>query len=366
VTGGGHGLSRPYTPRVIPHVFGESRPWSVGIEEELFVLDARTLEPAPFPVELLDGERLKAELFTTLVELTTGICSSVVEAVAELAELRAEVKRRAAGHGLVVAAAGTWPLAVPEEQPISDIPALRSFAEYAGSAARRQFCCGLHVHVGVESPELCLEALEAVLPWLPLVLALSANSPYVGGKATGLASTRAELLGLLPRAGAPPIFGTYGDWERFAEKLVAFGLADSYTRIWWDIRPHPRYGTLELRMPDQPTSLETTGALAALLQALVMAAEPGPAADRGLYKQNRWAAGRFGAEAKLVHPDGSRLAAVPELLDELVARVEPVARRAGSAALLGSLDGLAQAGEQLELGRRGGLAALCSRLVELT
>jgi carboxylate-amine ligase len=191
---------------VIPHAFGESEPWSVGIEEELFVLDAKTLAPSPFPREALDGVRLKQELFASVVELNTGICSTPSDAVAELAERREEAKRRASKAGLVLAAAGTWPTAVSEEQPITEDDGYRRFVEYAGSSARRQYCSGLHVHVGVESPEACMAALEAVLPWLPLALAVSANSPYVAGRETGLASARAEILTLLPRSGAPPSF----------------------------------------------------------------------------------------------------------------------------------------------------------------
>jgi len=338
----------------------------VGIEEELFCLDAETLEPAAFPTEHLDGERLKAELFTTMVELATPVCATVEEAIAELAKLRAQAKELAAEQGLVLAAAGTWPPAVPEEQPVTAEEVLRRFADYAGPSARRQYCCGLHVHVGVESAEACMERLEAVLPWLPLVLALSANSPYLAGQETGLASTRAEILTLLPRTGAPPVFGSYADWERFAKRLVELGLADSYARIWWDARPHPRYGTLELRMPDQPTRLDATAALTALLQALVAGAEPGGPADRGLYAQNRWAALRFGRAAELVHPDGSRLVPVSALLDELLEGLEPVARRLGGSHLLAPLAELDQAGEQLELGRREGLRPLCESLVELT
>ena len=343
----------------IPHAFGRSSPWSVGLEEELFVLDAGTLEPRPVPPALLDGVRFKAELFASVIELNTGICRDVSEAASELAGLRAEAARRASGEGLALAAAGTWPTAVSEEQPITPDPGYLAFVEQAGSAARRQYCSGLHVHVGVTSPAACLERLEAVLPWLPLVLALSANSPYSAGVETGLASTRAELLTLLPRSGGPPVFASYEDWERFAELLVELGLADEITRIWWDVRPHPRFGTLEVRMPDQPTRLEVTVALATLVQALVARAPAGPPADRGLYAQNRWAALRFGAAAQLVHPDGERLLPVAELLGELEERLalgdglEPLAR----------LDG---AGEQLELGRRDGLRSLCEHLVALT
>ena len=351
---------------MIPSAFGRSLRWSVGIEEELFVLDAATLEPVPFPAELFDGERLKAELFTTMVELTTGVCASVEEAVGELTELRARAKRLAAERGLVLAAAGTWPTADPAAQPVTQDEGFLRFAEYAGPSARRQYCCGLHVHIGVESAERCMERLEAILPWLPLVLALSASSTYLAGRETGLASTRAEILTLLPRTGAPPVFGSYAEWERFAERLVELGLADSTTRIWWDARPHPRYGTLEIRMADQPTRLEATAALAALLQALVAGARPDGPADRGLYDQNRWAALRFGRQAELVHLDGSRLVPAGELVAELLERLEPAARRLGSERYLGVLETLDQAGEQLELGRREGLRPLCERLAALT
>jgi glutamate---cysteine ligase / carboxylate-amine ligase len=348
---------------VIPHAFGESAPWSVGIEEELFVLDEETLEPAPFPREKFDPPRLKQELFAAVVELNTGICESVDEAVDELGALRERAKARAAEAGLALAACGTWPTAVSEEQPITEDEGYRRFVEYAGSSAKRQYCSGLHVHVGVPSPDACVRLLEAVLPWLPLVLALSANSPYRAGAESGLASSRAEILSLLPRAGAPPVFALYRDWETFAERLVALGLADEYTRIWWDLRPHPRYGTLEIRMPDQPTRLEGTAALAGLVHALVVHSAENEThsqvdpADRGAYAENRWAAARFGRKAQLIHPEGTRLASACELLDELSERISQAAEP------LGRLD---QAGEQLAVGRAEGLEVLRRRLVELT
>ena len=335
------------------------------MEEELFVLAADTLEPAPFPAESFDGARLKAELFVSVVELTTGVCRSVGEAVAELDQLRKEAKKRAAAAGLVLAAAGTWPTAMPEEQVVTAEDGYRRFVEYAGPSARRQYCSGLHVHVGMASPAACMGALEAALPWLPVVLAVSANSPYLAGRETGLSSSRAEILALLPRSGAPPAFDGYGAWEEFAKRLVRLGLADNYRRIWWDVRPHPGYGTLELRMPDQPTSLEATAAVAGLLHALAGggAAAPGDRgiarADRGIYEQNRWAALRFGRRAMLIHPDGSRLATVDELLAELLERL-------GHPELLEPLTRLDQAQEQLELGREKGLRAVCERLTHLT
>jgi carboxylate-amine ligase len=340
---------------MIPHTFGQSEPFTVGIEEELFCLDGETLAPQPFPREALDGARVKEELFASVVELNTGVHRTVAEAVEELASLRARAKEAAGEASFVLAAAGTWPTAVPEEQPVGESPAYRKFVDYAGPSARRQYVSGLHVHVGMESPEACMAALEAVLPWLPLVLALSANSPYVAGEDTELRSARAEILALLPRSAAPPVFGGYEDWERFVERLVALGLADEITRVWWDARPHPRFGTLEIRVADQPTRLETTGALAVLLQAMVSRLEDEGPANRGLYAQNRWAALRFGHEAELVHPDGSRLVSAPELLAELAERV--------GSQKPGVPD---QAREQLEIGRADGLESVCRRLVELT
>ncbi|HSD28438.1 MAG TPA: YbdK family carboxylate-amine ligase [Vicinamibacteria bacterium] len=332
---------------MVAHRFGESPAFSVGLEEELFVLDAQTLEPASAPAGVLDGVRIKAELFTTMLELTTGICPGVAQAVEELAELRLEARRRLRTHGLELAAAGTWPTAVLGEQPVTPLEPLQRFAEYAGPSALRQHCAGLHVHVGVAGPEDCMGRLEAVLPWLPFVLALSANSPYAEGAETGLASTRAELLALLPRAGAPPAFAGYGEFVGFAELLVELGLADDLMRLWWDARPHPRLGTLEIRAPDQPTRLATTQALAEVCHALVAEADPdAEPADRGLYAQNRWAAARFGARSGLVHPETRRLVGPEELA--------------------GGLGGLDQAGEQLEIGRGEGLRALRERLVALT
>jgi carboxylate-amine ligase len=203
-----------------------------------------------------------------------------------------------------------------------------------------------------------MRRLESVLPWLPVVLAVSANSPYLDAAESGLASARAEILELLPRAGGPPAFASYDEWEAFAERLVRLGLADEHTRIWWDVRPHPQLGTLEVRMPDQPTRLEATRAIAALVHALVRAEPAAEPADRGLYAQNRWAALRFGRDAELVHPDGSRLAGVLELLDELGDSV--------GHDVVAPLRDLDQAGEQLRIGRSGGLDSVCRELVALT
>ena len=352
--------------RVIPRAFGESQPFSLGAEEEIFVVDAGTYAPVAVPEDAFAGERRKPELFASVVELTTDVCGDAGEIGSELGRLRAEARTALAYNGLALAATATWPPASPEDQAITPDAGYLRFVEFAGTSARRQFCSGLHLHVGVESAEQCMVALEFVLPWLPVLLAVSANSPYLAGLESGLRSTRAEILAYLPRAGAPPVFESYADWERFATRIVHLELADDYRRIWWDVRPHPGFGTLELRAPDQPTDVQASAAFAAVAQALVASARPGPRADRGVYAENRWAASRFGRDARLIHPNGDRLATVPELLDELVDLVGPRAEELGGHAALGALRDLDGAGRQLELGRRDGIDAVCADLVART
>jgi carboxylate-amine ligase len=353
---------------VIDARFGESSPFSVGVEEEVMILDAETLEQVPRVHVFLEKNGFHTELFASVVELKTGVCDSARQAADELTVLRREGAAIAEQNGLRLCAAGTHPLSDPESQPIFELERYRSFVDYAGVSARRQGVNGLHVHVGMAGAEDCMRCLEAILPWLPVVLAISANSPYLAGRETGLASNRAEILAQLPRSGAPPAFRSYGEWEAFVERLIRLDLANDYTVLWWDVRPHPRFGTLEVRMPDQPTAVERTGGFVALLQALCATALdwPPPSFDpagRGIYQQNRWAALRFGPEARLVHPDGDRAVCAAALGEELVERVRPAARELGSERLLDALDPAVREGErQLEVGRADGLLAVCADL----
>ena len=334
--------------------WGESPPFSLGVEEELMILDAETLEPRG-AVDVLVRESagldlpgsLKTELHASVVELNTPICATVDEAVEALRALRCAAAEIAARHGLAVAGGGAHPLAAPESLPVVQEERYLSMIETVGYAARRQGVNGLHVHVGVESGDACHRALEAVLPWLPVVLALSANSPFIAGEATGMWSNRAQILAELPRAGAPPPFGSYREWESWIERRVAV-VAD-YTRVWWDVRPHPRFGTLEIRMPDQPTSLERTALLVGLIRRLVEDA-PEPRRDpagRADYAQNRWAAARHGLDAQLVHPNGDGVATARDLARELLGAEPPEP----------------EAARQLELGAAATAADLVARSV---
>jgi glutamate---cysteine ligase / carboxylate-amine ligase len=345
---------------VIEENFG--RTLSVGVEEELWILDPESLELVPGVDRLVASSEgrslpgvLKRELHASVVELTTDASDTLEDALARSAEMRAAAAELAAAEGLAVAASGSYPTSLPADQEIAADDRYREFVEYAGPSARRQGVSGLHVHLGMPDADTCFRVLESVLPWLPLALALSANSPYFERRETGMMSIRAEVLGFLPRHGAPPAFRSYADWERFVERMAATGLAKDYTSFWWDIRLHPRFGTLEIRAPDQGTSMERTAAVVRFLHDLCAWALDAPPrhfdpAGRGIYEQNRWAASRFGPHGQLIHPDRDEALSVPDLLRELPFATE--------------LDGSAcEADVQLHVGRADGLEAVCADLV---
>jgi carboxylate-amine ligase len=223
------------------------RALTVGVEEELWILDPETLDLVPAVERLVAGVAgralpgvLKTELHASVVELTTDVSDSVEEAVERLQALRRAAAEIAESLGLAVAASGSWPTSLPAEQEIAPDERYRDFVEYAGPSARRQGVSGLHVHIGMPDADACFRVQETILPWLPLVLALAANSPYFEGQDSGMRSIRAEVLGFLPRHGAPPAFRSYADWEAFVERMTATGIAKDYTSFWWDVRLHPR------------------------------------------------------------------------------------------------------------------------------
>jgi glutamate---cysteine ligase / carboxylate-amine ligase len=314
--------------------FAPSAPWSLGVEEELFLVDRSTLDTVPLVADVVAGRgpRLKPELFACIVEITTPVCVDAGEVLAELQRLRLEAAARAEPHGATFLATGTHPTARCEGQAIVQDPVYLEVAAQLGPAVYRQLVCGLHVHVGVGDAQACLRSLEGVLPWLPAVLSLSANSPFVDGAATGLRSVRAERLAELPTGGAPPVFRRWRDWE-----LRTAGL--DYRRLHWDARPHPDYGTLEVRIADQQTDARRSAALAALVQALVRTAADVDAepCDREFYAERR-------ARASIEPSDDRELAA-------LAARVEPASRELGSWPLVRDLlASRPEAERQLEVG----------------
>ena len=320
------------------------RALTIGVEEELLLVDPETLALAPGVEKLLGPAGLKTELFACLIETNTPICESAAEAGAELSRLRGVVRESAERETLAIVAAGMHPFSPAEEQEIVPEPRYLEMLEEMGPRARRQLVCGLHIHIGMESFETCLRTLRQIRPWLPSLLALSLNSPFDAGAESGALSTRAGRLLELPRGGPAPDFGSAEDWEA---EIVASGM--DYTRSWWDARPHPRLGTLELRIADQPTSVGRAAALAALAQALCATTPPAEPVGRDAYLELRAAAARG-------HPGG----------ESLLLLIEPAARELGTWELVQELQKRPEAFLQLEVGRREGLEALVADLVERT
>jgi glutamate---cysteine ligase / carboxylate-amine ligase len=270
--------------------FGAAPAWSLGVEEELMLVDAETLEPAPDGFSRAFGEateRIKPELFESFVEITTTVVETPEQVEAELRELRQEVAERAAGHGLAVLATGSHPTA-RGHVPIVPVERYLRLKAKLGPRLCRQLVCGLHVHVSLPDPETCLRAFEGVVPSLPELLAASANSPFWDGADSGRRSIRSEILLEMPTGGTPPVLRSWDDWRAASR--------DDSTRRHWDAWPRPEYGTLEVRVMDQPTSLRRTVELAARVQQLVREAAEfeGEPFDRGAYEAARERAGREG------------------------------------------------------------------------
>jgi glutamate---cysteine ligase / carboxylate-amine ligase len=270
--------------------FGAAPPWSLGVEEELMLVDAETFEPARDGFSRVFGEateRIKPELFESFVEITTRVVPTAEEVERELRALRQEVAERAAEHGLALLATGSHPTA-RGHVPIVPVERYVRMKAELGSRLRRQRVCGLHVHVSLPDPDTCLRAFEGVVPRLPELLAESANSPYWDGADSGWRSIRSQILLEMPTGGTPPVLRSWEEWQTWTR-------GDS-TRRHWDAWPRPEYGTLEVRVIDQPTSVRRSADFAAEVQRLVREAAEwkGEPFDREEYDAARDRAGREG------------------------------------------------------------------------
>jgi glutamate---cysteine ligase / carboxylate-amine ligase len=270
--------------------FGSAPAWSLGVEEELMLVDAETLEPAHDGFSRVFGEateRIKPELFESFVEITTSVVETPEEIEAELRSLRREVAERAGEHGLAVLAAGSHPTA-RGRVPIVPVERYKRLKSQLGPRLYRQLVCGIHVHVSVPDPDTCLRAFEGVVPQLPGLLAASANSPYWDGAESGWRSIRSQILLEMPTGGTPPVLRSWDDWQ-------AWTRGDSKRRH-WDAWPRPEYGTLEVRVMDQATSVQRTAEIVEDVQRLVREVSDfgGEPFDRDEYEAARDRAGREG------------------------------------------------------------------------
>ena len=320
---------------------------TVGVELELHVIDAATGDLVNASVEILQelgeghpsGEHPKAkhELFQSTIEIITGVCRTPAEATADLAATLAEVRVAAARRGLTVISSGTHPFALARDQVVTPNPRYHALVEEMQWAARRLLICGTHVHVGVPSGEHAIAVVNEVLRHLPLFLILSASSPFLEREDTGLASSRSKVFESMPTAGLPPKLDDWGDFEAFMQTLIASGSIESVREVWWDVRPHPDFGTVELRMCDAVSTLREVRAIAGLAQTLVAhvvdeidAGTLQPPLREWAVRENRWLAARHGADASLIVDDHGERRPACELLTELVAVLQPTAERLGT------------------------------------
>jgi glutamate---cysteine ligase / carboxylate-amine ligase len=286
-----------------------------------------------------------------VVEVATGVAATVDEAIADLRNLRGRLRDAAGERDAVIASAGTHPFSRYEHQEVTDEPRYQDLIESMRWIAERELIFGLHVHVGLDSPEKAIACANGLRTYLPELLALSANSPFWQGRQTGLASTRVKVFEPFPRAGLPPAFASYEEFELLVERGIKTNSFEDYTYIWWDLRPHPRLGTIELRICDAQTRIDSVAAIAALTQALV--ATMAAAFDRGeppatepitLIAENKWRAARDGLDAKLIDFANDTERPAREALRRLVELSRPAAEELGCAPQLDLVEGLLERG----------------------
>ena len=355
--------------------FNSSPRPTLGIEIELGIVDRETRELTNAGTELLaalggaepGGEhpKVKHELFQSTLEIITGVCGTVSEAGDDLRGTIAELDAPARERGLGLISSGTHPFSRWHDQEVSPAPRYADLIERIGWPARRLAIHGTHFHVGVHSGESAVAVTNGVAIRLPLFLALSASSPYWQAHDTGLASVRTKVFEGLPTAGLPPQLVDWADFEAFMATLMTAGAITSIREVWWDVRPHPDFGTVELRMCDALQTLPEVLALAALAQCLVSdlqnrfeRGDDLPANRDWVLSENKWLAARHGLDAKLiVDDDGNRRPArdiVLELVDQLTGVAKDLSCERELADVRGIVTGGAGSTRQRRVIERGG------------
>jgi carboxylate-amine ligase len=331
---------------VLDHKFGQSDPYTLGVEEEYMLLDTETLDLVQHidtVLAAMEGDELKArvapELMQSVLEIATPVCHSAGDVERELRKLRAYVQGHASDKSLRVGSAGTHPFSLFERQRITARDRYRALVDQMQYVARRELIFGLHIHVAVDDPDKAIHVLNGLLLDMSTLLALSASSPFWRGEPTGLASSRQMVFAAFPRSGPPPRFRDYADYAEVVGQLEKTGCIADYTHIWWDIRLHPKWGTIEVRICDAVSRLTDTVALTAYCQALVKhyselyeAGKEIPSFHRILTTENKWLAARYGLEAPVMDLATGRRNRVPvaQIVRRRLKELEPHARELGS------------------------------------
>jgi glutamate---cysteine ligase / carboxylate-amine ligase len=319
ITGKGHGGS------VLDHAFGAGDPYTLGVEEEYMLLDGvsfdlvQHIDTVLAAVEGHELEpRINAELMQSVLEIATPVCRTPADVEEQLRLLRSYVADVAHKGSMRVGSAGTHPFSLFERQRITARDRYHALVDQMQYIARRELIFGLHVHVAVDGPEKAIQVVNGLLGHLGELVALSASSPFWRGEATGLRSSRHMVFAAFPRSGPPPRFRDYADYAAVVGQLERTGCIADYTHIWWDIRLHPRLGTIEIRVCDAVTRLEDVVAITALCQALVKhysecfdAGDEIPSYHRILTTENKWLAARYGLDAPVMDLAGGRRNRMP-------------------------------------------------------
>ena len=321
---------------------------TLGIEWELQLIDRETRMLrqdarevlAALPGQDRSGEhpKIRFELMQSTVEVVTGICSTVGEAQQDLAATISQLQRTTSARGTMLACAGTHPVSDWRDAKMAPIQRYAELTEQLQWLARRIQTFGVHVHVGIRDEGRAIPIVNALAAYLPHFLALTASSPFWNGQDTGLASCRAIIFGGLPTSGPPEQLADWSEFENYMETLLRAGTISSIKEVWWDIRPHPDFGTLEIRMFDGVPTLREIGMVAALSQSLVQLFDT--QLDRGyrlprpapwVVRDNKWRATRYGLDARIIVDGTGATAPVRDELHELIRELAPVAERLGCA-----------------------------------
>ena len=326
---------------------------TLGVEVELQLVDAETGALANRFAEVADrvpaavAGKVKPELMRSYLEINTGVCRDVAEVRADLAETLAALRTAADGCGTALLWAGTHPFSHWADQQVTTDERYHRLVELMQDVARRLVTFGLHVHVGVDSGDKAVMLCDRLTRHLPLLLALTSNSPFWGGRHTGLCSNRSKVMEALPTAGLPQRMRNYSEYVWLVNHLVDTGFINSIREIWWDVRPHHNFGTVEVRVCDVPCDLDQVVAITALVQCLTVAISL--EIDGGTYypeyhpmmiEQNKWRAARYGPAAMLVDSASYRSQSVGEVVEDLIARLSPTAAELGCTAELESVRAL--------------------------
>ncbi|MDT4968330.1 MAG: glutamate---cysteine ligase / carboxylate-amine ligase [Acidobacteriota bacterium] len=359
-------------------------PFTLGIEEEFQIVDPITRELRSHVSEILEegrmilGEQVKPEMIQSQVEVGTGICKNIDEARTDLTRLRAIISKLARKKDLAIIAASTHPISLWKEQQIYDDPHYALLIEELQMVARSLLIFGLHVHVGVADRERQIHIMNAARYFLPHVLALSTSSPFWLGINTGLKSYRSEVFKKFPRTDIPDYYDSYQSFQRYVDLLIKTNSISNPKKIWWDIRPHPTFPTLEFRVCDIPTRLDDTVAIAALFQAIVAKLDGLIERNlgfrlyrRALIQENKWRAVRYGLDGNMIDFGKQKEVPTRDLIMELLEFVDDVVDRLGSRKEVEHVHTILERGtsadEQLKVFEEtNDLKAVVDRLIERT